>query len=104
MSKIEKNLDYFMSNHPDIYKAYQEYGKQIHTEGGPLDEKTRWLIKIAISATRGYAFALQTHINKALAAGCSKEEIKHTILLIAPSVGFPRMMESLLVFREMFEE
>lgn len=104
MSKVEKNLDYFMTNHPDIYKAYQEYGKQIHANGGPLDEKTRWLVKVAISATQGYTFALQTHINKALSAGCSKEEIKHAILLIAPSVGFPRMMESLLVFREMFEE
>lgn len=104
MNKIHENLKYFTENHKEVYKAYSDYGKAIHENGGPLDEKTRWLIKIAISATEGYSFALETHIKKAIKAGVSYEEIEHTILLIAPSAGFPRMMEALLVFRENKEE
>ncbi len=100
MPVIEENLQYFMENHGGIYKAYKEYGNRLHEEGGPLDEKTRWLIKVAISASCQYEFALRTHIRKAAANGCTKEEIEHAILLVAPSGGFPRMMEALLVLRD----
>lgn len=103
MEKIQKNLQYFQEHYPDIYSAYEAYGKLIHEGGGPLDEKTRWLIKVSISATEGAPYALKTHIKKALHGGCSQEEIRHALLLLAPSVGFPKMMEALLVFREVTE-
>ncbi|NBG86927.1 carboxymuconolactone decarboxylase family protein [Isachenkonia alkalipeptolytica] len=103
-NKIQDHFSYFQKHYPDIYQAYETYGKKIHEQGGPLDEKTRWLIKISVSATEGYPFALKTHITKAMAAGCSPEEIQHTLLLLAPSVGFPRMMEALLIFREIAEQ
>ena len=103
MNKIQDHFKYFQNHYPDIYEAYENYGKKIHEQGGPLDEKTRWLIKISISATEGYAYALETHIKKGIAAGCTPEEIQHTLLLLAPSVGFPRMMEALLIFREILE-
>lgn len=103
-NKIQDHFNFFRKNHPDIYQAYEAYGKKVHEAGGPLDEKTRWLIKVSVSATEGYPFALKTHINKALKAGCSAEEIQHTLLLLAPSVGFPRMMEALLIFREITEK
>lgn len=100
MDVIEKNLKYFTDNHRNIYEAYEAYGRSIHKEGGPLEDKTRWLIKITTSATSGYLYALKTHIRKAIRSGCSRDEIEHAILLIAPTAGFPRMMEALLVLRD----
>lgn len=100
MHHISEHLKYFQDKHPEIYEAYAAYGKKIHEAGGPLDHKQRALIKVAISATNSRNNALRTHINKALQAGCTADEIEHTILLTAPSVGFPCMMESLLIFRE----
>lgn len=100
---IQEQLAYFEEKYPEIYKAYSVYGKLIHEQGGPLPERTRWLIKIAVSATEGYSHSLITHMKKALRAGCTAEEIEHTLLLIAPTAGFPRMMEALLRFREMME-
>ncbi len=97
-----ENLAYLQEAHPDLYRAYQEYGKQVHEQGGPLDTKSRWLIKIAVSASLRYELALETHIEKGKAAGCSREEIEHTILLTAPSAGFPTMMEALLVLRRVW--
>jgi 4-carboxymuconolactone decarboxylase len=100
----EKNLKYLMENHGEIYETYQNFGKLIHEKGGPLDEKTRWLIKIALSTCSQYQYALKTHILKALKAGCSKEEIEHVILLTAPTCGFPTMMEGILILRDVMEE
>lgn len=103
MEKVTDHLNYFVSKHKEIYEAYANYGKLVHETGGPLDEKTRALIKVAISATSSHDYALATHIQKALKAQCTKEEIEHVLLLTAPSVGFPNMMESLLVFRNVVE-
>lgn len=101
---IEKNLKYFIDNHGDIYDAYENYGKMVHENGGPLDEKTRWLIKIALSTDCQNEYSLRTHILKALKCGCTKDEIEHSILLVAPTSGFPKMMHGLLVFRDVVEQ
>jgi alkylhydroperoxidase/carboxymuconolactone decarboxylase family protein YurZ len=93
--KIRENLDALIEKHPEIYAAYEAYGKAVHTQGGPLDEKTRWLVKVAASSALGLEKAQITHMTKALAAGCTAEELEHTILLVAPTAGFPRMMEAM---------
>lgn len=100
MNLIERNLKYFIEKHGDIYKSYTEYGKKIDEDGGPLDLKTRRLIKVAISATVQNEYSLKTHIKKALRDGCTLEEIEHTILLVAPTVGFPAMMKAIISIRE----
>ena len=100
MKKVDGNLEYFKTHHREIYDAYQNFGKTLHEKGGPLDEKTRWLIKVVVSATSEYPYALQTHINKALQNGCTKEEIEHALLLIAPTAGFPKTMEGIMALRE----
>ena len=100
LKKRTENLNEFIKHYPEVYEAYRQYGKAVHGEGGPLEEKTRWLIKVALSAASGYKFALRTHVEKAKKAGCSVEEIEHAILLIAPTVGFPKMMEAMMVLHE----
>ena len=102
--KIRENLDALIEKHPEIYEAYSEFGKAIHDLGGPLDEKTRWLIKVAVSSSHGLAKAQQTHMAKATAAGCAPDEIEHAILLLAPTAGFPRMMEAMERFRAFLQE
>ncbi len=100
MDTIERNLAYFKEKHKDIYEAYVAYGKTLHEQGGPLTEKTRWLVKIATSTSCQNPYALKTHIRKALKSGCTREEVEHAILLTAPTAGFPVMMEGLLVLQE----
>jgi 4-carboxymuconolactone decarboxylase len=100
MQKQRDNLEYLKDHHGELYRAYQEFGQKVHEAGGPIDAKHRWLIKIGISAACQYELALRTHIRKAQAAGCSREEIEHAILLTAPTAGFPVMMGALLIMRE----
>lgn len=96
----ERNLKYLMERHRDVYEAYENFGKILHEKGGPIEAKCRWLIKVALSAGCQYKNALETHILKALHEGCTVEEIEHAILLVAPTAGFPKMMEALLVLRQ----
>jgi len=104
MMKIRENLDALIARHPEIYDAYSEFGRTVHERGGPLDERTRWLVKVATSAALGLGKAQLTHMAKAVAAGCTAEELEHAILLIAPTAGFPRMMEAMERFREFLRE
>lgn len=104
LDSTEHNLRYFTQHHESIYKAYEEYGRLVHEEGGPLDEKTCWLIKVAISTECQHPRALKTHILKAFKSGCTKEEIEHAILLVAPSAGFPKTMSGILALRSLSPE
>jgi 4-carboxymuconolactone decarboxylase len=86
---------------PGIYAAHEALGKRIHEEAGPLPEKVRWLIKVAISAASGHAIALETHIAKAREAGATDAEIKHALLLVVQTAGFPTFMEAYSTFKKM---
>ncbi len=103
-NKKTENLMYLKALHTEVYKAYEEFGKAVHEHGGPIDEKTRWLIKVAISAVEQYPYALRTHLHKALDAGCTRTEIEHAILLVAPTAGFPKAMEAIMILRDELDQ
>lgn len=99
MESRKENWAYFRENHPEIYKAYDEFGKALHEKGGPLSERDCCLIKIAVAAASQFDYALSSHIERAREAGCTLAEIEHAILLTASTAGFPRMMSGLMLFR-----
>lgn len=84
----------FADRFPEIVEKNEELGQLIHDNGGPLDDKTRWLIKLGISAASRHQTAVATHVARARAAGASEEEILHALLLVIPSCGFPVFMEA----------
>ena len=94
MSQIPKRFKKFTNDFPDIAKAYEELGNAVHSVG-PLDEKTRSLIKLAISTGARLEGAVHSHTRKAIAAGCSAEELRHVALLSLPTIGLPSMMAAL---------
>lgn len=83
---------------------HEALGKEIHEKHGPLPEKTRWLIKVAISGASDHKTALETHILKAREAGASDEEILHALLLLIQTTGFPTFMEAYSVFENISEK
>ena len=90
----------FKKEFPEVYAKHKALGKKIHEKTGPLPEKIRWLIKIAISGASGHKRALETHIRKAKAVGLTDEEIKHAPLLLIPTTGFPIFMKAYSVFKK----
>ena len=99
MEDIHKIFSQFKSEFPGVHQKHEALGKEVHEKGGPLSEKSRWLIKIAISAASNHKRALETHIQKARVAGVDEDEIKHALLLLIPTVGFPAFMKSYAVFK-----
>jgi AhpD family alkylhydroperoxidase len=99
MEDIHKIFSEFKEEFPEIHAKQESLGKEVHEKGGPLDGKSRWLIKIAISAACNHNRALETHIRKARAAGINEDEIKHALLLLIPTAGFPAFMKSYAVLK-----
>ena len=93
----------FKEEFPQVYARHEALGKEVHEKVGPLGEKSRWLIKIAISAACNHKRALATHIRKAKTAGVSDAEIKHALLLLIPTAGFPAFMKAYAVLNEIVD-
>jgi 4-carboxymuconolactone decarboxylase len=74
-------------------------GREIHEKSGPLPEKVHWLIKIAISAANRHPRALAAHILKAREAGVTEAEIRHALLMLVQTSGFPTFMEAYSVLK-----
>ncbi len=83
-----------MNDHPDIADAYHHLGDAVH-RAGPLDEKTRALVKLGISTGARLEGAVHSHTRKALAAGARPNEIRHAVMLALPTIGLPSMMAAL---------
>lgn len=104
MKDIQETFTRFKEAFPEVFARHEALGKEIHENVGPLAEKSRWLIKIAISAACNHKRALATHIKKAKAAGVADDEIKHALLLLIPTAGFPTFMKAFAVLSNMVDK
>ena len=94
MQDIHEAFTTFKEEFPDLYGKYEEFGRELHLNGGPLPESVRLLMKVVISGASGHHRALETHLAKAREAGVSEEEVMHALLLLIPTCGFPTFMEA----------
>jgi AhpD family alkylhydroperoxidase len=94
MTKVPQHYMKFKEDYPEIAEAYEKMGNAVHTSG-PLDDKSRALIKLALSTGAGLEGAVHSHTRKALEKGLTKEEIRQVVLLSLPTIGLPRMMAAL---------
>ena len=91
MSEKPKRYQKFLDNYPKAAEAYEQMNSAVH-ESGPLDDKTRALIKLAISTGAKLEGAVHSHARKALKAGCTPEEITQTVMMALPTLGLPSTM------------
>ena len=94
MPQLPKRFEKLNQDYPEVAKAYEALGKAVHTSG-PQNEKTRALIKLAISTGAGLEGAVHSHTRKAVELGISKEEIRQTVLLALPTMGLPSTMAAM---------
>ena len=103
MGEYPKNYTWLMSEFKQVLETHQEFGKQLHA-AGPIDDKTAQLVQLAGAAACHSEGAVHSHTKRALKAGAGKEEIYHAILLLASTIGFPRMAAALSWARETVEK
>ena len=94
MNQIPKRYTKFKEDYSDVASAYESMGDAVH-KAGPLDDKTRALIKLAISTGAHLEGAVHSHVRKAIKAGATKEEMHQVALLSLPTIGLPSMMAAL---------
>lgn len=84
----------FQKRFPAVFRAYDSLGAAT-AEAGPLDGKTRALVKLAIAIGGQMEGAVHSHTRRAVEAGCGTDEIRHVVLLSTTTMGFPAMMKTL---------
>lgn len=99
MRDVHETYTVFKSEYPELNEKIEASGRALHVDGGPLDERVRGLLKVAMSAATRHHRALETHLVAAREAGASDEEIVHALLLLVPTCGFPTFMEAYSTFK-----
>lgn len=80
--------------HAELIEAVEVMGNAARS-AGPLDEKAVQLIKLAAAAAIGSKGALRSHALRALEAGASIEEVRHAIIVLTSTIGFPTVAAAL---------
>jgi 4-carboxymuconolactone decarboxylase len=89
----------FINRFPKLGKAW-DMMREAEAEAGPLDEKTRRLVKLAIAAVNAAEGATHSAARKARRAGASLEEMEQVAALAASTVGLPNAVKIYRWIRE----
>ena len=84
----------FADEHPVVMRSYEALSEACLREG-PLDRKSAELVKLGIAMGARLEGAVHSHVRRALEAGASADEVRHTVRLGLTTVGFPTMMATL---------
>ena len=94
MAKLPTTYESFKKEYDKVWTAYDRLAKASH-QAGPLNVKTRALVKLALSIGAKSEGAVHSHTRQALDAGVSQQEIRHLVLLGITTIGFPTTMAAL---------
>lgn len=83
-----------MERMPAFIAAIDNIGSIIR-QAGPLDEKTIQLIQIAAAAAIRSEGAMHSHVRRAQDAGATPGEIRHALLCLTSTIGFPGVAAAL---------
>ena len=85
---LPKSLSAFKDKYPAVGDAFAKLGEACH-EAGPLDEKTRRLVKLGMAIAFRHEGAVHSAIRNALQSGISRQEVEHVAILAITTIGWP---------------
>ena len=86
--KLPRPFEKFTKEFPAVFLSYDAMGRAAHA-AGPLDAKTRELVKLGMAIGARLEGATHSHVRKALAAGATAKEIRHATVLAISTLGLP---------------
>lgn len=92
--KLPKHFKKLKERYPQVIEAMQAVASATDN-AGPLEAKTGHLIQLAAAATQRSEGAVHSHTRRALSAGASAEEIRHALILLIPTIGWPTVAAAL---------
>lgn len=84
----------FVRDWPEVARAHEALADACH-RAGPLDARTRHLVKLGVATALQLEGAVKSHCRQALDAGASAEEVRHAVMLSLTTSGFSRMIAAL---------
>jgi 4-carboxymuconolactone decarboxylase len=80
--------------HPGFMQALDGLGIAVR-QAGPLDEQTVQLLQLAGAAAARLEGAVHSHTRRALACGVAPAAIRHALIALTSTVGFPTVVAAL---------
>jgi len=77
------------------------FGEACH-ETGPLDEKTRRLIKLALAVAFRHEGAVHSAARNALRSGATQGELEHVVILSITTIGWPAANAAMTWIKDAF--
>jgi len=99
MTQPSDHNENFRQQYPKVWKAFAELADECH-DTGPLDDKSRKLIKVALAIGSGLEGATHSAVRHAREAGVTPEELDHVALLAITTLGYPSAMRALSWIRD----
>ena len=93
-TKVPKHPAGLAKQYPKVWAAFERLGSVCH-EAGPLDARTRRLVKLGIALGAGSEGAVHAQVRNALAEGIPPGALRHVVLLGLTTVGFPAAMAAM---------
>lgn len=94
---------HFEEKYPEIFQAHRDMAQKSH-QAGPLDDKTRRLVKLGAACGAGIKGAVKSHARRAKQLGIPDDAIRHAVILSVTTIGFPSMISSIRWVEEALEE
>ena len=93
-AKVPPFVADFRTTHAAVWESFNALADKCHN-AGPLDEKTRRLVKVALSVGAGLEGGTHSAVRNARHAGITDEELAHVCVLAITTLGFPAAMRAL---------
>ena len=103
MPKMPKQYITIQKKYKGLIKAVGNLGKAAKA-AGPLNKKTSELVQIAAAAAVRSEGSVHSHARRALAAGAKPDEIRHAIILLTSTIGFPAVSAAMSWANDVLEK
>lgn len=93
-TELPQPVERFEDLYPEVWNAFMQLGDRCHN-AGPLDERTRRIVKVALAIAAGLEGGTHSAVRNARAAGITPEEMNHVAILAITTLGLPAAMRGL---------
>jgi len=104
MNKVPvKQYHKMKERHPQLLDAVEALGEAA-SNAGPLSEKARQFVQLAAAAAIRSEGAVHSHARRAVNAGASPDEVRHAIMLLTSTIGFPTVVAAMTWVDDVLED
>lgn len=100
--KLPKQYIRLQKEFPDLMGAVKNLGEAVRQ--GPLDEKTGHLIQLAAAVAVRSEGAVHSHARQALESGVTPAELRHAVIFLTSTLGFPQVSAALGMINDILDD